>query len=51
MLNSKIAKIDESKKSAVLENGKNVELADNSFKIGEKVVVRDDGKAYHRLED
>lgn len=51
MTNAKITSINEEKTKAIIENGKEIELADKEFDIGESVVVRNDGKGYHRLED
>lgn len=51
MTNAKITSINEEKTKATTENGKEIELADKEFNIGESVVVRNDGKGYHRLED
>lgn len=51
MAENKINSINEDKNRAVIDNGKEIELSDSEFKVGESVVVREDGKGYHRLED
>lgn len=51
MANQKITSINEEKTKATTSEGREVELADSEFKVGESVVVRKDGKGYHRLED
>lgn len=37
--------------TALLSNGSRVKLSDSKFESGETVIIREDKKAYHKLED